>query len=116
MVRAPAWREPIASPRRTDRWPMSSGYILLACDYVNYARYSPGRLALDHAMAAWAADNGKAFDFTIGDEPFKADFGGTRAIMHEFQLAATTRPPSGSGAETRLERGLDQLPATTSAE
>lgn len=95
---------------------MSSGYILLACDYVNYARYSPGRLALDHAMAAWAADNGKAFDFTIGDEPFKADFGGTRAIMHEFQLAATTRPPSGSGAETRLERGLDQLPATTSAE
>lgn len=61
-------------------------YILLACDYINYARYSPGRLALDHAMAAWAADNGKAFDFTIGDEPFKADFGCTRTIMHEFRL------------------------------
>jgi CelD/BcsL family acetyltransferase involved in cellulose biosynthesis len=60
-------------------------YILLACDYAAYARYSPGRLVLDSVMAAWAADCGKTFDFTIGDEPFKTDFGCTRSTMHEFR-------------------------------
>lgn len=61
-------------------------YILLACDYASQARYSPGRLALDHAMTAWAAEGGASFDFTIGDEPFKADFGCTRTPMYEFRL------------------------------
>lgn len=61
-------------------------YILLACDYASHARHSPGRLALDHAMAAWAAEGGTAFDFTIGDEPFKADFGCERTPMYEFKL------------------------------
>ncbi|MER8695713.1 GNAT family N-acetyltransferase [Mesorhizobium opportunistum] len=60
-------------------------YILLACDYRAHARHSPGRVALDQVMAAWAAEGGKAFDFTIGDEPFKADFGCTRTTMHEFR-------------------------------
>lgn len=61
-------------------------YILLACDYGAYGRFSPGILILDRAMAAWAAEGGTAFDFTIGDEPFKAGFGCTRASMHEFRL------------------------------
>jgi len=60
-------------------------YILLGCDYASHARYSPGRLALDRAMAAWAAEGGAAFDFTIGDEPFKAGFGCARTPMYEFQ-------------------------------
>ena len=61
-------------------------YILLACDYGAYARHSPGRLVLDMVMAAWAAEGGKAFDFTIGDEPFKTGFGCIRTTMHEFRL------------------------------
>lgn len=61
-------------------------YILLACDYGSYARYSPGFLVLDHVMAEWAADGGTIFDFTIGDERFKADFGCSRTTMHEFRL------------------------------
>lgn len=61
-------------------------YILLACNYVSHARHSPGRVALDRVMAAWAAEGGTAFDFTIGDEPFKADFGCIRTTMHEFRL------------------------------
>ncbi|TPM41881.1 GNAT family N-acetyltransferase [Mesorhizobium sp. B2-3-4] len=60
-------------------------YILLACDYASHARFSPGRVALDQVMAAWAAEGGKAFDFTIGDEPFKAQFGCVRTAMHEFR-------------------------------
>jgi len=61
-------------------------YILLACDYAAYARLSPGRVALDRVMAAWAAEGGTMFDFTIGDEPFKAGFGCTRTNMYEFAL------------------------------
>jgi CelD/BcsL family acetyltransferase involved in cellulose biosynthesis len=61
-------------------------YVLLACDYGAHARYSPGLLALDCVMAAWAADGGKTFDFTIGDEPFKSRFGCTRSTMYEFCL------------------------------
>ncbi|MEP6563888.1 MAG: GNAT family N-acetyltransferase [Mesorhizobium sp.] len=61
-------------------------YILLACDYAAYARFSPGRVVLDLVMAAWAAEGGTMFDFTIGDEPFKAGFGCTRTNMYEFRL------------------------------
>jgi CelD/BcsL family acetyltransferase involved in cellulose biosynthesis len=61
-------------------------YILLACDYAHYARYSPGLLVLDQVMAEWASGGGEVFDFTIGDEPFKAGFGCTRTSMHEFRL------------------------------
>ncbi len=61
-------------------------YVLLACNYPVHARHSPGRVVLDRVMAAWAADGGTAFDFTIGDEPFKAGFGCTRTTMHEFCL------------------------------
>ncbi|MER9405578.1 hypothetical protein NKI36_16220 [Mesorhizobium caraganae] len=50
-------------------------------------RYPPrGRVALDLVMAAWAADGGTSFDFTIGDEPFKAGFGSSRTSMYEFRL------------------------------
>lgn len=61
-------------------------YILLACDYGAHARSSPGLLALHQVMAEWATEGGKAFDFTIGDEPFKTDFGCIRTTMHEFRL------------------------------
>jgi len=37
-------------------------------------------------MAAWAAEGGTMFDFTIGDEAFKAGFGCTRTSMYEFAL------------------------------
>lgn len=61
-------------------------YILLACNYPIHGRRSPGRVALDRVMAAWAADGGTSFDFTIGDEPFKAGFGCSRSPMYEFRL------------------------------
>jgi CelD/BcsL family acetyltransferase involved in cellulose biosynthesis len=92
-----------ARPGRTRAWRLTSSgamvalvlgmaegcafrYTLLACDYACHAWHSPSRLALDHAMAAWAAEGGTAFDFTIGDEPFKADFGCERTPMYEFKL------------------------------
>jgi CelD/BcsL family acetyltransferase involved in cellulose biosynthesis len=57
-------------------------YVVLACDYANFARFSPGLLIMDLAIEAWAASGGEIFDFTIGDEPFKANFGCQRTPMY----------------------------------
>lgn len=62
-------------------------YLVLACDYPAYAKYSPGLLIMDLAIEAWAAEGGTVFDFTIGDEPFKAAFGCTRTSMYVIERA-----------------------------
>ena len=64
-------------------------YLVLACDYETYARYSPGILILDLAMADWASEGGKVFDFTIGDERFKNVFRCKRTPMFKFAKANT---------------------------
>ena len=66
-------------------------YLVLACDYENFAQYSPGMLILDLAVADWAATGGKVFDFTIGDEPFKSTFGCTRSPMYIFETDIVRR-------------------------
>ncbi len=54
-------------------------YLLIGCDYTKYSKASPGLLMYDRIMGDWIDAGGDIFDFTIGDEAFKADFG-TRAI------------------------------------
>lgn len=62
-------------------------YMILACDYRRFARHSPGLLIMDLAIEAWAADGGDVFDFTIGDEAFKASFGCRRTPMYAVEAA-----------------------------
>ncbi|CAG1000780.1 MAG: GNAT family N-acetyltransferase [Rhizobiaceae bacterium] len=50
-------------------------YLLIGCDYENHGRCSPGLVLYDRIIADWIGRGGDVFDFTIGDEPFKADFG-----------------------------------------
>ena len=57
-------------------------YVVLACNYAGYARYSPGLTILDMAISAWADEGGDVFDFTVGDEAFKAAFGCRRTQMY----------------------------------
>jgi CelD/BcsL family acetyltransferase involved in cellulose biosynthesis len=63
-------------------------YMVLACDYRHFARYSPGLLIMDLAIEAWAADGGDIFDFTVGDEVFKAGFGCRRTAMYAIETAS----------------------------
>ena len=60
-------------------------YLLLGADYEHFGRCSPGMVALDLVMADWAAGGGTEFDFTIGDEPFKTDFGAMRTPLHALR-------------------------------
>lgn len=61
-------------------------YLVLACDYAVFARYSPGLLIMDMAIADWIEQGGEVFDFTIGDERFKAAFGCRRTPMHAIRV------------------------------
>lgn len=62
-------------------------YLLIGCDYDNYSKHSPGLLMYDQIMADWVSAGGDIFDFTIGDEPFKADFGTRPIQMSGFNRA-----------------------------
>jgi CelD/BcsL family acetyltransferase involved in cellulose biosynthesis len=66
-------------------------YLLIGCDYARFGRHSPGLLLYEGMIADWIAQGGDVFDFTIGDEAFKTDFGTTRTPMAEITRAASWR-------------------------
>jgi CelD/BcsL family acetyltransferase involved in cellulose biosynthesis len=59
-------------------------YIILACDYPRYAKFSPGLLIFERVMAHWAQEAGRVFDFTIGDEPYRGERGCNSTRMFKF--------------------------------
>ncbi len=66
-------------------------YLLLGCDYERDGRLSPGYVAYDALIRDFIAEGGTCFDFTIGDEPFKAHFGTEATPMYGLVRAATLR-------------------------
>lgn len=66
-------------------------YLLIGCDYYTHGRHSPGLLLYDGMIADWMAAGGTVFDFTIGDEPFKADFGTSATAMFMIGAQPTLR-------------------------
>ncbi len=50
-------------------------YLLIGADYDGHGRHSPGLQMYDQIIEDWISRGGTCFDFTIGDEPFKTDFG-----------------------------------------
>ncbi len=64
-------------------------YLLIGCDYERFGRHSPGLVMYDMIIERWIGDHGNSFDFTIGDEPFKGDFGATPTAMYEIAVGRT---------------------------
>ncbi|MBA4781986.1 MAG: GNAT family N-acetyltransferase [Rhizobiales bacterium] len=50
-------------------------YLLPGADYARFGAFSPGQVMLDHLIEAVIDRGGRVFDFTIGDEGYKASFG-----------------------------------------
>jgi CelD/BcsL family acetyltransferase involved in cellulose biosynthesis len=71
-------------------------YLVLGCDYPKYGRFSPGMIMFDRAMAHWFEGGGEIFDFTIGDEAFKAGLGCARTpmyrVLHDARADTRTSP------------------------
>ena len=59
-------------------------YLVLGCDYSKFGRFSPGMIMFARAMDDWFENGGEVFDFTIGDEAFKAALGCKRTAMHRL--------------------------------
>lgn len=66
-------------------------YLLIGCDYERFGRYSPGLLLYEHMISDCVSNGGEVFDFTIGDEPFKQNFGTQPTPMFTLQNAASWR-------------------------
>ncbi len=64
-------------------------YLLIGCDYDTHGKHSPGLIMYDLIMSDWLTDGGEVFDFTIGDEPFKAKFGAKPTKMFEILQAGS---------------------------
>lgn len=50
-------------------------FLLMAFDFERYRNYSVGLLVIERAIAARIKANDLKFDFMIGDQPYKKDFG-----------------------------------------
>nr|WP_246591349.1 GNAT family N-acetyltransferase [Aminobacter anthyllidis] len=79
-------------------------YLLIGCDYDAHGRHSPGLVLYDSMIEDWMANNGKVFDFTIGDEPFKHQFGTTATPMFLVGENATWRGRLGAAAFAAREQ------------
>lgn len=79
-------------------------YLLIACDYERHGKHSPGLILYDAMIADWIAAGGDVFDFTIGDEPFKADFGTRPTAIYELRASASLRGRIAQAAFDARER------------
>jgi CelD/BcsL family acetyltransferase involved in cellulose biosynthesis len=90
-------------------------YYLLLPAFANgsMARHSPGNLLLFLQMQDLRADGGHAYDFTIGDEAYKARFGAARSPLLCAYLPRTLRGQASAKMETArvLWRRRDELSA-----
>lgn len=66
-------------------------YLLIGCDYARFGRLSPGMMLYDAMIEDWIGEGGTVFDFTIGDEPFKRDFGTVPTAMHQLVAPGSWR-------------------------
>jgi CelD/BcsL family acetyltransferase involved in cellulose biosynthesis len=68
------------------RSPCSSGWrskavysmLMIGLDIARHARLSPGLLAIEDSIRSAIETGDRVYDFTIGDHPYKLQFGGAR--------------------------------------
>lgn len=78
-------------------------YLLIGADYEAHGRHSPGLQLYERVIENWMQRGGANFDFTIGDEPFKKQYG-TQA--EPMSLFSHTRNLKGKIALTILHNRL----------
>lgn len=76
--------------------------LLNGCSYERHKRLSPGHLICESLIRLRIEEGDKKFDFTIGDEPYKANFG-----THPTGIYSAWR--AGSLAGAAVGRALDHL-------
>lgn len=65
--------------------------LLVGFDLARYRRFSVGLLAIEDTLRASFEAGDKAYDFTIGDYPYKDQFGAEPAPLYEWHVPHTLR-------------------------
>ncbi len=65
--------------------------LMIGLDIARHARLSPGLLAIEDSMRAAVEAGDRVYDFTIGDHPYKSDFGAETVALEEWHRASTLR-------------------------
>lgn len=65
--------------------------LLVGLDVARHGRLSPGLLAIEDTLCASVAAGDSVCDFTIGDHPYKLQFGGKASPLYEWHQARTLR-------------------------
>jgi CelD/BcsL family acetyltransferase involved in cellulose biosynthesis len=66
-------------------------FLLLGFDVRRYGRNSPGLLATEDSLGASFEAGDRVFDFTIGDHPYKLQFGAEMRPLYEWHIPRTMR-------------------------
>ncbi|WP_338048996.1 GNAT family N-acetyltransferase [Rhodoligotrophos defluvii] len=61
--------------------------LMMAFDMDRHAQLAPGRIMLFKAMDAFAQEGLTYFDLTVGDEPYKKNFGADDRVLYEAMCA-----------------------------
>ena len=65
--------------------------LLVGLDVARHARLSPGLLAIEDTLRAALEAGDSVYDFTIGDHPYKIQFGGEAVPLYEAHQGRTLR-------------------------
>jgi CelD/BcsL family acetyltransferase involved in cellulose biosynthesis len=63
--------------------------LMLGADIERFGRTSPGILMLEGSMRAAIEDGDQTYDFTIGDHPYKQQFGAQAMPLYEWHRGHT---------------------------
>jgi len=62
--------------------------LLVGLDAVRHGRLSPGLLVIEDSIRSAVEAGDRVYDFTIGDHPYKLQFGATMVPLEEWQSRA----------------------------
>lgn len=65
--------------------------LLIGLDIARHARLSPGLLAIEDSVRAAIEAGDRVYDFTVGDHPYKLQFGAETVPLEEWHRASTLR-------------------------
>ena len=65
--------------------------LMIGLDIARHARLSPGLLAIEDSMRSAIEAGDHIYDFTIGDHPYKLQFGAETVPLEEWYRARTLR-------------------------
>lgn len=65
--------------------------LMIGLDIARHARLSPGLLAIEDSIRSAIETGDRVYDFTIGDHPYKLQFGGEMIPLEEWRRARTLR-------------------------